>query len=82
MLVQIVNRVVIYVYGKEWSQKRFCAFCQMDITSIDRLAKTGTRTNVQAIAKMFPKFNQGQIANFVTGDETWVHYFESVRKYR
>ena len=29
---------------------------------------------------MFPNFNQRQIANIVTGDETWVHYFEPVRK--
>ena len=80
MLVQILNGVVIYVYVKEWSRRRVCAFCQMDIPSIDRLAKTGTRTNVQAIAQMFPEFNQWQFANFVPGDETWVHYFEPVRK--
>ena len=29
---------------------------------------------------MFPNFNQRQFANIVTGDETWVHYFEPVRK--
>ena len=25
------------------------------------------------LLKMFPKFNQGQYANIVTSDETWVH---------
>ena len=29
---------------------------------------------------MFPKYDKKQFANVVTGDETWVHYFESVRK--
>lgn len=29
---------------------------------------------------MFPKFNQRQIANIATGNETWVHSFEQVRK--
>lgn len=32
------------------------------------------------LLKMFPNFNQRQFANIVTGDETWVHYFEPVRK--
>ena len=29
---------------------------------------------------MFPKYNKKLFANVVTGDETWVHYFEPVRK--
>ena len=29
---------------------------------------------------MFPKYDKGQFANVVTGDKTWVHYFEPVRK--
>ena len=29
---------------------------------------------------MFPKYVKKQFANVVTGDETWVHYFEPVRK--
>ena len=32
------------------------------------------------LLKMFPKFDQKQFANVVTGDETWIHYFEPVRK--
>ena len=30
--------------------------------------------------QMFPKYYKKQFANVVTGDETWVHYFEPVRK--
>ena len=32
--------------------------------------------------QMFPKYDKKQFANIVTGDETWVHYFEPVRKVR
>ena len=32
------------------------------------------------LLRMFPKYNKKQFANFVTGDETWVHNFEPVRK--
>ena len=30
--------------------------------------------------QMFPKYDKKQFANVVTDDETWVHYFEPVRK--
>ena len=32
------------------------------------------------LLQMFPKYDKKQFANVVTGDETWVHYFELVRK--
>ena len=32
------------------------------------------------LLQMFPKYDKKQFANFVTGDETWVHYFEPTRK--
>ena len=32
------------------------------------------------LLQMFPKYGKKQFANVVTGDETWVHYFEPVRK--
>ena len=32
------------------------------------------------LLQMFPKYDKTQFANVVTGDETWVHYFEPVRK--
>ena len=34
------------------------------------------------LLQMFPKYDKKQFANVVTGDETWVHYFEPVRKVR
>ena len=30
--------------------------------------------------QMFPKYDKKQFCSFITGDETWVHYFEPVRK--
>ena len=35
---------------------------------------------VKKLLQMFPKYDKKQFANVVTGDETWVHYFEPVRK--
>ena len=32
------------------------------------------------LPQMFPKYDKKQVANVVTGDETWFHYFEPVRK--
>ena len=32
------------------------------------------------LLQMFPKYDKKQFANFFIGDETWVHYFEPVRK--
>ena len=32
------------------------------------------------LLQIFPKYDKKQFANFVTGDETLVHYFEPVRK--
>ena len=31
------------------------------------------------LLQMFPKYDKKQFANVVTGDETWVHYFEPVK---
>jgi hypothetical protein len=32
------------------------------------------------LLQMFSKYDKKQFANVVTGDETWVNYFEPVRK--
>ena len=32
------------------------------------------------LLQMFPKYDKKQFATVVIGDETWVHYFEPVRK--
>ena len=39
------------------------------------------RVNIaKQLLKIFPKYDEKKFANVVTGDETWVHYFEPVRK--
>ena len=41
----------------------------------------GQRVKVaKKLLQMFPKYDKKQFATVVTGDETWVHYFEPVRK--
>ena len=32
------------------------------------------------LLQMFPKYDKKQFANVITGDETWIHYFEPIRK--
>ena len=32
------------------------------------------------LLKIFPKYDEKKLAKVVTGDETWVYYFEPVRK--
>jgi hypothetical protein len=32
------------------------------------------------LLQMFPNYDNKQFVDVVTGDETWVHYFEPVRK--
>ena len=32
------------------------------------------------LLQMFPKYDEKQFINFVTGDETWFHYYETARK--
>ena len=32
------------------------------------------------LLKQFPKYNNGSFANIITGDETWVHFYEPKRK--
>ena len=35
---------------------------------------------VKQLLKIFPKYDEKKFANVVTSDETWVYYFEPVRK--
>ena len=47
----------------------------------DEQKKKRQRVEVaKKLLQMFPKYDKKQFANVVTGDETWVHYFEPVRK--
>ena len=35
---------------------------------------------VKQLLKQFPKYNNRSFANIITGDETWVHFYEPKRK--
>ena len=37
-------------------------------------------TMAKKLLNMYPKFSQKSFTNLITGDETWVHYFEPKRK--
>ena len=52
----------------------------MGATSVDWRAKRQRVKVAKKLLQMFPKYDKKQFANVVTGDETWVHYFEPVRK--
>ena len=51
----------------------------MGATSVDWWAKEARVKVAKKLLQMFPKYDKKQFANVVTGDETWVHYFEPVR---
>lgn len=69
---------VHFILKRVWKNERLLP----DTAHIDRWPKkTGTSTNCcMQLLKMVPKFNQRQIANIATGNETWVHSFEPVWK--
>ena len=52
----------------------------MGATSVDWRAKRQRVKVAKKLLQMFPKYDKKQFANVVTGDETWVHYFEPFRK--
>lgn len=60
-------------------QKSFARWITYIFT--DDQKRVVVHTSKQSL-KSFPKFNQRQIANIVTGDESWDYYFEQVRKIR
>ena len=37
-------------------------------------------TEISVLLKEFPKYDEKKFAKVVTGDKTWIHYFEAVRK--
>ena len=47
--------------------------------SYHNLSLHNTKVAIKLL-QMFPKYDKKQFANFVTGNETWVHYFEPIRK--
>ena len=52
----------------------------MGATAVDWRAKEQRVKVAKKLLQMFPKYDKKQFANVVIGDETWVHYFEPVRK--
>ena len=42
--------------------------------------KKKTRVTMAKNLKMYPKYSKNAFDNIVTGDETWVYYFEQKRK--
>ena len=52
----------------------------MDTSYTHKQAKGSTREDGQKLLKMYPKFDRKKFVKIVTGDETWVHFFEPQRK--
>ena len=44
------------------------------------LTKEQKLARVRIANKQFPKYNNQSLANIITGDETWVHFYEPKRK--
>ena len=47
----------------------------------DEQKKTPRVTMAKKLLKMYPKYSKKVFDNIVTGDETWVYYFEPKRKF-
>ena len=50
--------------------------CQMDTPSRYKRTKTFRVRIAKQLLKQFPKYNNRSFANIITGDETWVHFYE------
>ena len=45
----------------------------------DEQKRQRVKVAIKKLLRMFPKYDKKQFPNIVTGDKTWVHYFEPVR---
>ena len=52
----------------------------MDTPFVNGWAKEDACNNGPKLLKMYPKYSKKAFDNIVTGDETWVYYFEPKRK--
>ena len=52
----------------------------MDTPSRYKRTKACSGKNRKTIVEQFPKYNNPSFANIITGDETWVHFYEPMRK--
>jgi hypothetical protein len=84
----ILPKLLVHVYRYRGCMSFWSVFWNYEIfppdgyrihVYIDRWSKTGRVQIAKQLLKMFPKFNQRQFGNIVTGDETWVLYLEPVR---
>ena len=48
----------------------------MDTPFVNGRAKEDVCNNGKKLLKMYPKYSKKAFNNIVTGDETWVYYFE------
>ena len=56
--------------------------CTMDNPFTDQRTKKERVKKAKKLLKLYPEFNKKRFADFITGDETWVHFSsqnESVR---
>ena len=77
--VGISLSTVHLIWRSIWKSERFlldgCHICWLTSKTRQRGLKWPKK-----LLQMFPKYDKKQFANVVTGDETWVYYFEPVRK--
>ena len=52
----------------------------MDTPYVNGWAKEDACNNGKKLIKMYPKYSKKAFDKIVTGDETWVYYFEPKRK--
>ena len=52
----------------------------MDTHLVTKEQKLARVRIAKQLLKQFPKYNNRSFANIITGDETWVHFYESKRK--
>ena len=78
----IARKVGISINGSPYFEEAFES--QISARWVPHLLTDEQKRQRVKVAKkliqMFPKYDKKQFANVVTGDETWVHYFEPVRK--
>ena len=77
-LVGISLSRVHYILNNILNVRKISARCMPHLLS-DGQKKQSVKIAKQLL-KIFPKYDEKKFANVVTGDETWFHYFEPIRK--
>ena len=80
----IARMVGVSLLRVHWIQKNILNVRKISASWVPHLLSYGYKKPRVKIAKqllkIFLKYDEKKFANVVTGDETWVHYFEPVRK--